>query len=344
MFHDNLINKITNKLSRLYLGLLLIGLVVLSSFSLAIPTIPAQAATNASFLQVSIYKCIIPNKTGCDDSNSLVPALRSFLIAIAPVIVTLVIIIGGYEWIIGDESAKKTKASTTILSAMGGYVIIILAPMIADVLQKTFGNEPSQGFNAKPVNDLLEQIIELLLTLSGVVAVFAIVLAGYGFFVEYFYNESRSQGKINPRELLMSGVTGLVVVTLARPVVGFINSTLSADKTSVTINNDFIVSLIQNILAKFLIPLSSLVAVFFLVIAGYYWITANGDDKKITSAQQMFKNSIIGIVVVLLSTTMVQLIVFFIKPASGFIPGAGSSNTLMQTTKAPSKPATTTKP
>ncbi len=291
----------------------------------------AKPSTNASFLQVSTYQCIIPNGASCDDKNSLVPGLQDLLIKIAPVIVTLVIIIGGYEWIIGDDSAKKTQASTTILSAMGGYVIIVLAPMIAKVLEKTFGSKPNQGFDPKPINDLIEKIIDLLLNLSGVVAVLAIVLAGYGFFVEYFYNESRSQGKINPRELLMSGVTGLVVVILARPVVGFINSVVFADANSVTINNNFIVSLIQNVLAKFLIPLSSLVAVFFLVIAGYYWITANGDDKKITAAQQMFKNSVIGIVIVLLSTTMVQLIVFFIKPASGFIPGTGSSNTLMQT-------------
>jgi type IV secretory pathway VirB2 component (pilin) len=251
----------------------------------------------------------------------------------------LVIMIGGYEWMVGDDSAKKTKASTTILSAVGGYVVIVLAPMVANVISRTFGSSQDKGFDPTAINELLTKIIDLLLTLSSLVAVVAIVFAGYGFFVEYFYNESRQQGKINPRELLMSGVTGLIVVTFARPIVGFINSTFSASPTTLTINNGFIIAFIQNILAKFLIPLSSLLAVFFLVIAGYYWITANGDEKKIGSAQKMATNALIGIIVVLLSTTIVQMIIFFIRPTTGFIPGnTGDQNTLFTNTQTGIKP------
>ena len=54
------------------------------------------------------------------------------------------------------------------------------------------------------------------------------------------------------------------------------------------------------------------VAVIFLVVAGFYFITAGGSAEKVTTARQMLINALIGVAVALAAKGMVAIIRGFI--------------------------------
>jgi type IV secretory pathway VirB2 component (pilin) len=283
------------------------------------------------YLQLSNFDCVFP-QDGC--KQNLFDGLLKFLQGIAPYVAVLFIIFGGFEWI-NDKDVKKTTASATIFAAIGGYIVVMLAPRLVDVIRRTF--DSSGQINPTAIGELLDMFIDFGLNLSTVGCVAALVIAGYSYFIEYYYNEGRQQDKVKPNDLIFGAITGLVIITLARPIIAFIKTIFIGDEAGNTIQfaTAPLVTFIQNFLVRFAIPLSSIISVVFIVAAGYLWMTATGDDaqKKTAAARSMLLNAIIGIVIVLLCTTITQLIVFFIKPVNNFIPVSDQANEEINRTK-----------
>lgn len=299
--------KLLLKFSIAILGLVL----CLSSFSV----FAADDTGSLSYLNLTNYDCFFKqdncNKPIYDD-------LLLFLQNISLPLATLFIMFGGFEWI-NDKDVKKTSASATIFAAIGGYIIINIAPLIVSVITKSIDQE--NGFNPTAIIALLDNLIDFGLNISTVFCVVCLVIAGYSYFAEYFWNEQRQSDKLAPSQLIFGAIAGLVVITLARPMIYFIKSIFQVDNNTLVFQNQPIVNLLQNFLARFAIPISSILAVVFIVIAGYFWMTAQGDEKKVAAAKDMVRNAVIGLVIVLLCTTIVQLITFFIKPVGNFLPG-----------------------
>jgi Type IV secretion system pilin len=287
-------------------------------------------------LQPSLIKCIfyvevkdVPQIKGCNKDNSLIEIVINFLRAIAPAVTTILIIFGGYEYFV-DKEAKKTSALSTIIAAISGFIIITLAPLITRVVKATF-SDGEKPFDTEEILKLLNQIIDLLLELSSVVAVAVIVLGGYAYFIQFFVNGGKQEGKLNARDLLYGGVAGLIVTTLARPIVKFIQSTIgSTPGGDLITKQENITNFVKNILANFLIPFSSIASLVFIVLAAYLWLTAGSDEDKVKNAKKFLNNALIGLVIVLLSTVIVQLITYFVTPAISFIPGSSNTNTVIQ--------------
>jgi Type IV secretion system pilin len=60
------------------------------------------------------------------------------------------------------------------------------------------------------------------------------------------------------------------------------------------------------------IYLASAVAVAFIVLAGYRYITSQGDEKNTKAALETLKNAVLGLILAILSLTIVTLITQFI--------------------------------
>jgi MFS family permease len=333
-----MINKLFEHLKSIVL-LSSICILFFSCFLSVIVSAADQSKDGLAGLQPSAIKCIFYNESnstvkskyfeGCTNETSLLYVIQKFLIDIAPAVTTILIIFGGYEYFV-DKEAKKTSALSTIIAAISGFVIITLAPVITEVVRKTF-NDETKPFDTTAIKALLDQIINLLLNLSSIVAVAVIVLGGYAYFIQFFVNGGKQEGKINARDLLFGGVMGLIVTTLARPIVKFIQVTIGSDSNGkLTLNSDKLVDFIKNVLANFLIPLSSLVSLVFIIAAAYLWLTAGESEERVKNAKKFLTNALIGLVIVLLSTVIVQLIVFFVQPAINFIPGTSNSNTVFE--------------
>jgi Type IV secretion system pilin len=322
-----------NKLIKQFFTFGFLILLVFGTAGLGSITANAQDAKGGiAFLQPSGIKCIFfvkDAKPPCTESESVIGVLTKFLQDIAPFVVTVLIIFGGYEYFV-DEQAKKTSAKSTILSAISGYVVIILAPVITRVVTETFNGKGGNPIDTTALFLLFNQIIDLLINLSGIVSVVVIVLSGYAYFLQFFVNSGKQEGKLNGRELLIAGIMGLIVTTLAKPIVGFIKSTLTGNEGELSIKQENIIAFIKNVLANFLIPFASIVTLIFILAAAFMWLTAGSDETRVKNARSTLNGALIGLVIVLLSTTIVQLIVYFVQPAQSFIPGSSNANTIIQ--------------
>lgn len=66
--------------------------------------------------------------------------------------------------------------------------------------------------------------------------------------------------------------------------------------------------LIKNI-TDWVLGLSGAIAVLFIIIAGFRYITAHGDSKQTEAAKTALRNAIIGLVIVILSFFIVRIII-----------------------------------
>ena len=75
---------------------------------------------------------------------------------------------------------------------------------------------------------------------------------------------------------------------------------LSTDKEPVPI-----IASIINIVLGFL----GILAVIFIIYAGFKWMTAQGNEQQVTDAKAIIKNAVIGIMIVLLSWVIVSFVI-----------------------------------
>ncbi len=270
------------------------------------------------FLQPSNIDCIFQNEAKTC-KFPFFDQILEFLKQIAPYVATLIIVVSGFEYF-ADKNIKETKALGTLQAAVIGLIIILIGPLISTVVVGTFS---AKGFDPEPLQRLLAQLVDFLISISTFAAVLIIVIGGYVYFTEGFSGDGKSS---KGKNLIVNGAIGLIVMLFARPVVTLLKDTFNSTTKYKTVLNgvEFVsevsyasnplAGFIQTLLSTFLIPISSVATVIFIVFGGYYWITSNGDQKRSEIALNLVKNAVIGLIVVLLSTTLVQLLLYFVKP------------------------------
>ena len=60
---------------------------------------------------------------------------------------------------------------------------------------------------------------------------------------------------------------------------------------------------------EILLFIAGAIAVLFVVIGGYYWMTAKGNDEQAEKGRKTLTNAIIGIVVVIMAYVIINVIV-----------------------------------
>jgi Type IV secretion system pilin len=290
------------------------------------------------YLQPSNIDCLFqkPKNVTPQCEHPLFEEILTFLIQLAPYVATLIIVAGGYEYF-SDKNFKETSSTATIQAGVFGLIIVLLAPAITTVITDSFS---PKGLDPKAVSILLAQIVDFLINISTFVAVVVIVIGGYTYFTEGFSGEGKST---KARNLVSGGVLGLIVMLFARPVASLIRDTLKVTYTAKNAISQYspdgnpisgfdsriqyveapFTAVIKAILSDFLIPLSSVATVLFLVFGGWYMLTSSGDQKKYETGLSFVRNAVIGFIVVLLATTIVQLLFFFVKPTE-FISGGSN--------------------
>jgi hypothetical protein len=271
--------------------------------------------------------------------QGLLTSTTGIFTATAVIFSVLVIAKGGYDYYLNALADSKQKGIETIRLGITGLAISLLAGFISNVVVRFLGNGKTidnvqvvattdYGGAAKNVLvPLLTNGFDFMLALSSVVTVLVIAYGGY----QYFF-ASLPDSKAKGKETITNGVIGLLVVLFAKPLQQIINATLkvtggAADaEIKLSLEPAAIINFIRVLLSNILIPVSSVVTVFFLVLGGYYWITSNGSDEQVKKARTAIQNAVIGLVILLLSTTIVQLIIFFVKPGEFTAPSSGFIN------------------
>jgi len=297
------------------------GMTMIMLSSVAVP-VQAQSLSDFNILGI---ESIFPDNDGrstinCSaSSNSLYCQVRGFLLGLAPAVAVLVVMWGGYKYF-QDGFDDKATGMKYIQGAAIGLTFIYLADFIVNLFADIFTGDASNPINSKPVVELLEDIVNFLLPIAIAIAVLVIVWGGYKYFFGAF--SEKSDGK----DTIFKGIIGLVVISIARPVIDVFEAilpstnsktaSLSLDSAPVT---DVIVQLINN----FLVPVGVAISVFFIVVGAFYLITSNGDENRSKQGRQAIISAIIGLVVILLAVVIAQVIVFATNAAEDqFTPGA----------------------
>jgi hypothetical protein len=273
--------------------------------------------------------------------GSLLGNVTGVLVGLAVTVTILVIVYGGYQYFFGGFDGKS-EGRANIQKGVTGLVVVLLANFITSTVESLFGDVNSgtdfaklPGQAGEIIGGILNNATDTLLLLAGLFAVLVIIYGGY-----QFYISTLPEQKANGRGTITNGVIGLIVVIIAKPIVTLIQVTLNATDPlkstpdTLEFNTAGITFVVKNVVSNLLIPISSVLTVFFLVLGAYYYITANGSADQVKKAQQAIQNAVIGFVVVLISVSIVQLIIYFVKPSdfvqtNSTIPG---TNTLNQTT------------
>ncbi len=321
-----------NSIKKGVIGLAIINIATaLVNFIVSTVTV---SSTNPNALPDQIVKSL----------TSLILNVNSVLTGLAVTVTILVIVWGGYQYLFGGFNGKSQGLSN-IQKGVTGLVVVILASFIANTVDKLFsGIKGANDFSKLPgqagniLRPILENATNTLLLMAALVAVLVIIYGGY----KYYF--SAIPGQKNGLDTIRSGIIGLIVVIIAKPVVTLIQVTLNAtdpnniQPNTLQFNTQGIVFVIKAVIINLLIPVSSVVAVFFLVIGGYYWLTSNGSTEQIKKGKDAIQNAIIGFIIILLSITIVSLIVYLVKPEEL----NSASNTIPVTTTTPNTTTTTT--
>ncbi len=101
--------------------------------------------------------------------------------------------------------------------------------------------------------------------------------------------------------ILVAPALALAVVVEPPPAAG--GSTLGSKEGVITFLNSML---------TWLSRIFWIVAIFFIIFAGFTYLTAAGDPEKVTKANHMLRYAVIGIAVALLATVLPTLIQSFL--------------------------------
>jgi type IV secretory pathway VirB2 component (pilin) len=246
-------------------------------------------------------------------------SIRIALVSLSGAFAAIVLVWGGYKYFFSSLDWEKEGGGKALRNGLVGLIIIFLANGVWTSVTSLATEVASSDGNGiallgeRIVTPLLTDARSFLVTIASGMAVLVIIWGGY----KYFFNGIEAAKK-DGLEAIRNGVIGLVAVLLANTVVSVLLTALpttegDAKEGSFNVNINPIVEAFRFLISNVLIPTSSAVAVFFFILGGYYWITANGEQKNYDKAKKAIQNSIIGLIVLLSSATIVQLIIFIVN-------------------------------
>lgn len=292
--------------------------------------VPASAQ-KISDLNILGIQCIFPGQAGCSGGN-LFDNILEFMLNLAPVLAILVIMWGGYKYFFGALSGDNADGKKTILAGVTGLIIVLSARTIQTVVK---GSVTSSGFSTAALSGFIGDISTFLFTIASVVAVLVIIWGGY----KYLFTGLPGDQK-DGLDTIRNGVIGLIIVLLAIPIKNIVQLTIGGGE-KLNLSTNEIIRSATNLITGFLIPVSTVAAVFFIVLGAYYYITAQGDENQVKKGRDAIRNAVIGLVIALLATTIAQLVVYFI-PNQNNNPSNSSSSTRSTSTSSNNTTSTPT--
>lgn len=154
--------------------------------------------------------------------------------------------------------------------------------------------------------------------LDNITIIAAYLIIGYIIYGGYLYilSAGESNKVAEGKKAIIHGITGLVIVSLANIIMNTIrwvllqgNSTLPDCATSECVTpTDLFTNSIQ-----WVIGISGLVAVIFVVYGGISYITSAGDANKAKKAKDIISHAIIGLIIVALAEAIVLFVTNILK-------------------------------
>lgn len=173
----------------------------------------------------------------------------------------------------------------------------------------------TDGLDGSVVLLVTMAIIEILLFLAGFMAGFLII---YGAF-KFIFSQGDSAKVVSARTVIANAVVGLIIAVVASRIVSFIGARLASStisnssKPGGALQNANIpqniadAAAIQDLLG-FIFALAGGIALLVITIAGFNFVTSQGEPQKVATARQTILYALVGLVISVFAFTIVKFI------------------------------------
>ncbi len=223
-----------------------------------------------------------------DDVGKLITGLADFLLFFVTFIGVIFLIVGGYQYITSAGNPDQIqKAKNTIMYSIIGIAMAGLASAIVTFARESItGPTDIQGLVIKIINQILIFVIGL--------AVLFIIVGGY----QYITSTGNPDQIQKAKSTITAAISGLIIAILSRAIATFAYSQVSGQPLT---------GLLKQLIDTALGVIST-IAVLFLIIGGYQYMTSAGNPDQIQKAKNTILYSVIGLAVAILSFAIVRFV------------------------------------
>lgn len=148
-----------------------------------------------------------------DRVKNIIAGTQTATLGVASFIITLMIVIGGFQYLMGQKDAGKK----TLTAAVIGLAIILLSSVAVSLT----GTVTPAGSDVAGLTASISLIIKWILTIAGLTAVAYTIYAGIQ------YMTGGSKGAEAAKSQVASAVTGVIIIVLAYAIFNIANSLVS---------------------------------------------------------------------------------------------------------------------
>lgn len=201
---------------------------------------------------------------------------------------------------------KSRKAVPAILAA--GLLAALLVPETTQAgLTETLRQNPDE-ITLVDLVDVIVYLIEIALSFAAAVGMIYIVVAGY----QYVLSAGNPEKIEKAKNGLTWAISGFILAISSTAIVYLVQQTLKS-KSKVTtelggVRGPDTAAQVVEALIQLGLAFGAVVAVLFLVLGGYRYMTSQGNQTQTESAKNTVLYSMIGLVVIFLSTLIFRTI------------------------------------
>jgi hypothetical protein len=164
----------------------------------------------------------------------------------------------------------------------------------------------SKSFDWGVIWGIAFAIIEMLLFLSGMVAVVFIIVSGFTFVT----NQGSPDRLATARKGLANALVGAVIAFISSRVVGFISGRWSTGSASYgLINVDASKSGVMSDVFNIVLTAIGALSVLMLIFNGIQFIVSSGNPDRVKRARNGIYYSLLGIAIVLIASALVTFVI-----------------------------------
>lgn len=187
-------------------------------------------------------------------------------------------------------------------------------PLNADCSVQTKDASGKSTIDGSAVLLITLAIVEILLFVAGLLAGFFII---YGAF-KFILSQGESGKVVSARTTIANAVVGLIIAVVASRVVSFISARLASSAQSAANSSNILgganlpqnladTASIQNLLG-FVFALAGAIALLVITIAGFNFVTSQGEPQKVATARMTILYAIVGLVISVFAFTIVKFV------------------------------------
>ena len=152
-------------------------------------------------------------------------------------------------------------------------------------------------------------IVEDLLRITGLIAVIMVIVGG----IRYVISQGEPDNVRNAQGTIQNGLIGLVIASFAGWVVGYISGQLGGQVVSAQTGNYHLPNVVANssllsIILNLTMSIAGAIAVIVIILAGFKYVTSQGEASKINQAKNSIIYASIGLTVDALAFVIVNFV------------------------------------